>query len=189
MKKFFAFLLVGFCLTTAAWAGGNSEFLAPDRVGQWDWGIGIAGGLNDDGADDALFVSTALAYGVTPYIGLGVEAGWQEADMDTDNGTVGAVPVLFDILVRVPTVHEALVPYGVLGLGAAGVYVEQDNLDDVDDTAFAWKLGGGLDYFINRDWIFNFEFAFWNAGTELPGTSFDDDFEWWTIGISLKYVF
>ena len=102
---------------------------------------------------------------------------------------LGVVPVLADIIIRIPTVHEAMVPYGVLGLGGAGVYVERDNQDDVDDTAFAWKLGGGFDWFINTNWIFNFEFAYWDADVDLPGTEADNGYDWWTVGVSLKYVF
>jgi opacity protein-like surface antigen len=193
MKKLslglFAVLGVLFSANAFA-ASGNGEFLAPTREGKWDWGIGIAGAMNDSGTDDSVFISTAVAYGVTPYIGLGVEAGWQEADSESaTDRTVGVVPVLFDIILRLPTVHDQLVPYGVLGLGAAGVYVDTNDRDDVDDTAFTWKLGAGADWFIKPNWILNFEFAFWNAGVELPAGNLNDDFEWWTIGLSLKYVF
>ena len=190
MKKIFlTFLAVSFIFSANAWAGGNSDILAPDRVEKWDFGVGIAAGMND-GVDDAAFVSAALSYGVTPYIGLGIEAGWQEADgEDNIDTTVGVVPIMADIFLRIPTVHEKLVPYGVLGLGGAGVYVEQENRDDVDDTAFTWKLGAGADWFIDQNWIFNFELAYWSAGVDLPRTVITDDFDWWTVGISLKYVF
>lgn len=190
MKKFALMLVLGLVFATNAWARtGYTDSVAPDRVDKWELGLGVAAGMNDE-ADDAVFVSTEVSYGVTPYIGLGVEAGWMESDGDgPGEATVGVVPVLADIYLRIPTVHEALVPYGVLGLGGAGVYVERDNLDDADDTAFTWKLGGGLDYFINPNWIFNFEFAYWSASVDLPTTSITDDFDWWTIGLSLKYVF
>ena len=192
MKKFFSLMLfaMGLVFTANAWAGGHSsDVMAPDRVSKWDWGVGISGGINDE-ANDAVFLSTAFSYGVTPYIGLGVEAGWQEADSDnTAEDTIGVVPIMADIILRIPTVHDKLVPYGVLGLGGAGVYISRDNQDDVDDTAFAWKLGGGADWFISDNRILNFEFAYWNAGAELPGTSVDDDYNWWTLGVGLKYVF
>ena len=184
-NKFLLLLVLGASLTSSAWA---AQSLAPDRVGHWDLGIGIAAGMNDS-ADDAAFISAQTSYGVTPYIGLGIEAGWEEADSDTNNDTIGVVPVMADIIVRIPTLHESLVPYGILGLGGAGVYIERDNRDDVDDTGFAWKLGGGADWFINTNWIFNFELAYWNADVTLPGTSVVDDFDWWTVGVSLKYVF
>ncbi len=196
MKKNFSLTLLAtalFVSTNAFAAYGNtygrsdSDIQAPDRVGKWDLGLGIAAGMNDE-VDDGAFVYGQISYGVTPYIGLGIEAGWQEADGSAGE-TFGVVPVMADIILRIPTVHEALVPYGILGLGGAGVYAELDNQDDVDDTAFAWKLGAGADYFINPNWIFNFEFAYWSAGVTLPNTAITDDFDWWTVGVSLKYVF
>ena len=176
-------------------SGSSAGILAPDRVGHVDWGIGIAGAFND-GADDSSFISTQIAYGVTPYVALGVEAGWQEADGNASDETVGWVPILVDIIVRVPTIHESLVPYGILWLGAAGVYVADsdgsgpnNNGDDSDDTGLAWKLGAGLDYFINSNWIFNFEFAFWDADVNLPRTTLGNNAGFWTVGVSLKYLF
>lgn len=166
---------------------------APDRVGRFDWGVGVSGAFNEN-VDDAVFLSTAIAYGVTPYIAIGVEAGWQEAD-GADDETVGFVPILADIIVRIPNIHESIVPYGVLGLGGAGVYVTDDdgegssNGDDSDDTGFAWKLGAGFDWFIDSNWIFNFEFAYWSIDVDLPLTSVGSDASYWTLGVGLKYLF
>ena len=197
MKNRLMMLLVvlGVSLTASAWAAyGNSystyakESTAPDRQGRWDLGIGVAAGMNDS-ADDAAFVYGQISYGVTPYIGLGIEAGWEEADSSINSDSIGVVPVLGDIILRIPNLHEALVPYGILGLGAAGVYASRDNLDDVDDTGFTWKLGAGADWFMNSNWILNFEFAYWNADVKLAGTSANDGFDWWTVGMALKYVF
>ena len=188
-------LFLGLSVSAHAALGHVGDPIAPDRVGHVDWGIGIAGAFND-GADDSSFLSTSVAYGVTPYIALGVEAGWQEAGGKADDETVGWVPILVDIIVRVPTVHEALVPYGILGLGVGGVYVTDDNGDgpnnngdDSDDTGFAWKIGLGFDYFINSNWIVNLEWAFWDTDVDLPTTSFGSDASFWTLGVALKYVF
>ena len=193
MKKSFvpSILALVFCLgfsVNAQAASQQGGSMAPDRVGRWDLGLGVANGSNSD-SDDAAFIYGQVSYGVTPYIGLGVEAGWEESDSDrSTNDTIGVVPVMADIIVRVPTVHESLVPYGILGLGGAGVYIERDNQDDEDDTGFAWKLGAGFDWFINNNWIFNFEFAYWNADVTIPRVQIED-FDWWTVGVSLKYVF
>jgi hypothetical protein len=180
--------------TAYAQNGMGKEALAPDRVGHWDLGVGIAASMND-GADDSSFISAATSYGVTPYLAIGVEGGWQEADGDAADETIGYVPILADFIVRIPTVHEAIVPYGILGLGVAGVYVEdsdgsgRSNGYDSDDTGFAWKLGAGFDWFLNTNWIFNFEFAYWSADVDLPATSFGSDASFWTIGVGLKYMF
>ena len=73
------------------------------------------------------YVQANASYGVTPWIAIGVEAGWQESDIDGiptgigQSAEVGIVPIMADIIVRVPEhpFHESLVPYGVLGLSAA----------------------------------------------------------------------
>ena len=182
-------MLLGLTMNVfTAHADMGKQSLAPDRVGHFDLGVGVAGAFND-GADDSVFVSVATSYGVTPYLGLGIEGGWQEADGDSTSETVGYVPILFDIILRIPTVHEAMVPYGILGLGGAGVYVEKDNADDSDDTGFAWKLGAGFDWFLNSNWIFNFEFAYWDADVDLPRTTLGSDANFWTVGVALKYLF
>ncbi len=175
--------------SSVAHAGhSKATTMAPDRVGRYDWGVGLASSSADE-SDTALFVSTAVSYGVTPYIGVGVEGGWQESDTSNGVDTIGVVPILADIIIRVPTVHETIVPYGILGLGGAGVYIERDNRDDVDDIGFAWKIGAGADWFINSSWLFNFEFAYWDASVDLPGTDVQDGFDFWTIGVGLKYLF
>ena len=177
---------------TTAFSGKGA--LAPDRVDRFDVGVGIAGALND-GAENATFISASAAYGVTPYLAIGVEGGWQEADGNATDETVGYVPILADIIVRVPNVHETIVPYGILGLGIAGVYVADsdgsgnNNGNDSYDTGFAWKLGAGFDWFLNANWIFNGELAFWDADVNLPLTSFGDRASFWTIGVALKYMF
>ncbi len=186
-------LTVNTFVAQAAYMPGK-DTLAPDRVNRFDLGVGIAGGFND-GASDSSFISASTSYGVTPYLAIGVEGGWQEADGRASDETVGYVPILADIIVRIPNVHEAIVPYGVLGLGVEGIYVTNsngagnNNGNDSYDTGFAWKLGAGIDWFLNTNWIFNFEFAFWDASVDLPLASLGSDAGFWTIGVALKYVF
>ena len=197
MKKIFALLLIALSMSVSesAWARSVNRTSAPDRLGKWDMGIGISAAAND-GVDDAAYVSGSVSYGVTPYIALGVEAGWQEADgSDFNDESIGVVPVLFDVIVRWPNLHESIVPYGILGLGAIGVYATNENGagarqgDDSDDTGFGWKLGGGIDWFLNERWIFNFEFAYLSADVDVPTASVSSDYDFWTVGVALKYVF
>ena len=180
-------LLLGLSANAFA-AMGYAGSEAPDRVKQVDWGVGVSAAFNSS-SDDTAFISTAVSYGITPYIAIGVETGWQEADGDSQDDTVGFVPILADLIFRVPTVHESIVPYGILGLGGSYVYVDNDSRGDDDDTGFSWKLGGGIDWFINTQWIFNFEFAYWDADVNLPRTSLGNDASFWTLGVGLKYLF
>ena len=180
-------LLLGLSANAFA-AMGYAGSETPDRVKQVDWGVGVSAAFNSS-SDDTAFISTAVSYGITPYIAIGVETGWQEADGDSQDDTVGFVPILADLIFRVPTVHESIVPYGILGLGGTYAYVDNDHRGDDDDTSFSWKLGGGIDWFINTQWIFNFEFAYWDADVNLPRTSLGNDASFWTLGVGLKYLF
>ena len=186
-----SFMTMVLGLTIHAFA---AQAATSDRVQHFDLGVGVAGGLND-GASNAAFISVSTSYGITPYLALGVEGGWQEADGKASDETVGYVPILMDIIVRAPNVHESLVPYGILGLGVEGVYVTDSNGDgsnngaDSYETGFAWKLGAGVDWFIETNWIFNFEVAFLDANVNLPLTSLGSNAGFWTVGVALKYIF
>lgn len=186
---------ISLAVLVLAAAFSMNAYAAPDRLNRWELGVTGGGAFNDNNIDDTGFIQLAADYGVTNYIAVGVSGGWQEADTAGDAESVGNGWVLFDIIVRNPDLHEQLVPYGVLGLGVVGSYATDENGslnngDDVDDTAFAWKLGAGLDWFINEHWILNLEFAYFDANTDLPGTSVaDDDISFWTLGAGLKYLF
>jgi opacity protein-like surface antigen len=192
MKR--AALLAGLVLLAGSYAFAAE---APDRVGHWDLGVLGAGTSNDGNVDDSGWAQANLSYGVTPWIALGVEGGWQETDTNNMTEELGIVGVMGDIIVRHPYLHDQLVPYGVLGLGVIGAYLSNEpptnssqQGDDVDDTAFGWKLGGGLDWFLNDNWVVNFEVAYWDGDVDLPGTSVaDDDISFWTFGGGLKFVF
>jgi opacity protein-like surface antigen len=133
---------------------------------------------------------------VTPWIALGLEAGWQESEVSSaSEQDLGLVPIMADIIVRFPNVHQTVVPYGVLGLGVVGAYVtDEDGVapnndgDDTDDTTFGWKFGIGADWFLNERWIINFEWAYFSADPDLINTQ-ATDLDFWTLGAGIKYVY
>ena len=194
MKKrvFFLALLLVCAMPVVAFAA------APDRVGHLDIGVSGGGAFNDGNVDDSGYVQTALSWGVFPWLGIGVEGAWQEADGASDE-TVGRADVLADFIFRAPTPNvlgEDIVPYGIVGLGAQGQWVEDsdgvapnNNGDDVDDTVFAWKLGLGADWFFNPNWALNVELSWIFADPDLPGSSVDGDGDSFNIGGGIKYVF
>jgi opacity protein-like surface antigen len=190
-------VFVALAMTSTAYAA------APDRVQHLEIGV-LAGGAFNDASEDTGYVQANVAYGITPWIAIGVEGGWQESDTDLaplggSSEELGIGLVLADIIVRIPNhpFHEQLVPYFVLGLGAGDAYVTNDsgtsnvrNGDDVDDMGFAWKLGGGLDWFINDNWAIYGEVAYVDVDADLPGTSVgSDSIDFWTVGAGLKFVF
>ena len=179
-------------LTFAAFLmmGASAYATAPDRVGHVEMGI-LGGGAFNDKADDTGYIQGNIDYGVTPWIALGVEGGWQEANLSATEDQ-GAAQMMFDIILRIPNhpFHEQLVPYGVLGLGAVWGYVDDNNNNDSDDSGFGWKLGAGLDWFINDNWAINFEFAYFGSDVDLPRSSAGNDAsDFWTLGAGLKYIF
>ncbi len=176
---------------------GATAFAAPDRVNHVDVGLNGAWTSNDHNMDDSGLVGATVSYGVTPYVALGIESSWQEASGAFGAEDIGAATILGDIILRAPQVHESLVPYGVLGLGYLGAYVTDesgdaatDNGDDVDDGGFAWKLGGGADWFINPNWIANVEISYTDSDPDLPGSSQGSNgVSYWAFGGGLKYAF
>ena len=167
---------------------------APDRVGRWDLGMFMGGAFNAD-ADTTGFFGGQVAYGVTPWIALGLEAGWQEGQVSADaDQDLGMVPILADFIVRFPNVNQTLVPYGVLGLGVIETYVTDNNGSgsnngkDSHDTAFGWKLGAGADWFLNENWIMNFELAYYDASAKLSNSA-AGSYNFWGLTVGLKYLY
>jgi opacity protein-like surface antigen len=186
MFKRITFLSLISLLTVSA----SAFAMAPDRVQHVEIGV-LGGGAFNDKADDTGYVQANIDYGVTPWIALGVEGGWQEANLSATEDQ-GAADLLFDFILRVPNhpFHEQLVPYGVLGLGAVWGYVDNSGADDSEDSSFGWKLGGGVDWFINDNWAVNFEVAYIGSSIDLPRTTAGNDAsDFWTVGAGLKYIF
>jgi opacity protein-like surface antigen len=165
-----------------------------DRVGHLD--LGIEGGgafIGASGLDDTGWIQANTSYGVTPWLGLGFETGWTEADNDF-GGTTGIVEMMGDIIVRWVN-HPwdtRLVPYADLGLGMHWTYAEVDNQNDRDESSFAWKLGGGLDWWLNDNWILNFDVSYHDSSDKLPVNhlaSNDESTSFTTLTGGLKFVF
>ncbi|MCG3176554.1 MAG: hypothetical protein MOGMAGMI_01512 [Candidatus Omnitrophica bacterium] len=168
---------------------GSALATAPDRVGKVDLGGYVAGAFNDNSIDDAAYVGLNMSYGVTPWIALGVEGGWQQGEHESEPGEVGIANIMGDVILRWHIEGQEFVPYGVLGLGAASGYASIEDRDDRDDSAFAWKLGGGVDWFVNSNWALNFE-ASWTDPGDLPsGSTANDDLDYVAVGGGIKYLF
>lgn len=205
MKKFFLFLLCFF-------ASAASADAAPERVGHWEAGALFSAAIpSDDELESAFQVSGNLAYNVNEWFAVGFSGGFQEHTVDAE--TIGAVtiseydvtgvPLFLDLITRMPA-QEKFQAYGVLGLGT--VLWEIDSVtarsgaaavtatSDVE-TEFAAKVGGGVDWFINNNWMINIEAAYVfsnpEASVTVTGISGTEDVEldYWTVGAGLKFVF
>ncbi len=194
MKKAWLVMLALMISATAA-------FAVPDRTGKWDVGVNVSGAIpDDDTVDGTVYVGGSLAYGVTNWLALGFESGWMQFD-ENDSGIEleeTAVPILGDIILRVP-MESQIQPYGIVGLGAI-VWNVDDNVANVEadvDTAFAAKFGGGIDWFINDNWILNFEGSYVTSDADATvrntvtgaSISVDGETDYWMVGGGLKYLF
>ena len=104
-----------------------------------------------------------------------------------------------------PIENQSINPYGVVGLGAV-IWNADDTTTNLGgklttdiNTAFATKVGGGFDWFINNNWIINFEAAYvfnrpdvnqtFTLGTASASISDNVKLDYWTIGGGVKYLF
>lgn len=194
MKKAWLVMWALMISTTAA-------FAVPDRTGKFDMGVNVSGAIpDDDTVDGTVYVGGSFAYGVTNWLALGAEAGWAQFD-ESDAGITfeeTAVPIFGDIILRVPMECQVQ-PYGIVGLGAI-VWNVDHNISNVDveiDTAFAAKFGGGIDWFVNDNWIINFEASFVTSDADatvrntVTGASAtaQGETDYWMVGGGLKYLF
>ncbi|MGH7198669.1 MAG: outer membrane beta-barrel protein [Methylococcales bacterium] len=202
LKKAIVLILAAASITGLA-------FAAPDRVGLWDAGINASGLIHEDSeVDNTVYVGGTFAYGVHQWIALGVEAGWFQTDSEEDTfsgignlGELTANPLMADIIIRVPNPDQPFIPYAIIGIGVVFYdFDESESLEglgvDVDvDTAFALKVGGGIDWWLNANWIANFEasYVFNDADINLTAggsTASDEaDLDYFQIGGGLKYLF
>lgn len=211
LKKAFVFILLAMSVTAFAYA-------APDRTGRWDAGVSVAGAMPTDGDVDATVqVGGNVAYGVTEWFAVGASSGWQSHGLDdaSESGItiegpdLTGIPLFGELIFRVPTGQEHFTPYGVVGLGVvfwdvddttANVGGTTVNIETDVDTVFALKLGGGLDWFVNDNWIIFFEgaYVFSNpdatltasaAGVSITSDPDDLDLDYWTVGGGVKFVF
>ena len=160
-----------------------------DRTGRNQLGLQLAGALTTDNIDDTLYVGADWSHGVNSWAALGVEAGWEGTNFNFDDQSIDIVTVFGDFIGRMSVPEWPAVPYGVVGVGVLHASSEVSNFDS-DDTSFAMKLGGGLDWFLNRNWIINFEAAYIATGGDLPASNgVTEDLDHWRVGGGLKFVF
>jgi outer membrane protein W len=120
---------------------------------------------------------------------------------------ITGVPLFADLIVRGHSEDRSWEPYGVLGLGTVIWSIDDTTASGATagsvqtdiDTDFAVKLGGGVDWFINNNWILNFNAAYvfsspeatvtaTAAGTSATVTD-EVDLDYWAIGGGVKYLF
>ncbi len=161
----------------------------------------------EDEAGTGIYIGGLFSYDILKYLAVGIESGYAQVDMesnDTKLGTLRAVPLLGDIIVKVPIEMDkfTLTPYGLVGIGvlfpdfAESDIVKNAGLSLETDTAFAMKFGGGIDFYVTKNIALNFEASYlmaeidakanWNGQTYATDTLKADS---WLIGGGLKVRF
>lgn len=214
MKKRITVIFIALVCLLAA---GQIAYAAPDRVGKIDVGINVSGAIPTDAeADGGVAVGGDMAYGVNKWFAVGFSAGWQGTKLKsvTDGvvtiaGTdVNGVPIFGELILRLPIENQQFVPYGLVGLGTVIWSVDDTTATDGIHTAkvgvkannaFAVKLGGGFDWFLNNNWILNFDAAYVFDRADVTGTvtsgglsasaTEHQKLDYWTIGGGVKYLF
>lgn len=192
--------LVVLCLAIIS----TASFAAPSRLGKLEGGVNVSGILPDEDIDDTTYVGGTLNYGLYEWLAIGGEVGWSDSNIDIDGinlGDLSAVPVLANAIFRFQN-ESQVVPYGKVGAGVIFFNFDESsllntlNIDiDVDD-AFAIKIAGGFDWFLNDNTAVNFEIGYLFSEADisgsLAGTSLGNDkinTDHLIIGGGLKFIF
>lgn len=194
----------------------GSAYAAPSRAGLNDVGLELAGMIPNDSANDStIVVSSNISHGINDWFAVGFEAGWGEMGTDDVTGSgvtiagpdITGVPLFGDLIVRGHSEDRSWEPYAVLGLGtviwsiddttASGAAAGSVQTDI--GTDFAVKLGGGIDWFLNNNWIVNINAAYVFSSPEATVTATasgssatvtdEVDLDYWTVGGGVKYLF
>jgi opacity protein-like surface antigen len=134
----------------------------------------------DADVDTGLGLNARAGYRFHPHIAAEAEFEWVNADIEVSGNDVGD----FDTFVGTVNGKAFLLtgrfqPFAMIGIGAMGVRGDGDS----GDSGFAARFGGGLDFYITR----NFTAAI-DASYVLP-TGDVDDFDLVSIGWGFGYRF
>lgn len=184
---------------------GSFSSYAEDLSGKVGVGVNISGIIPDDEeVENAVYVGGNVNYGVNKYLAVGVESGYRKSEVKlngSNGGDLRGIPLLADVLVRVPTGESRFAPYGIVGIGAifwdykAANFLKNSGISIDIDTSFATKLGAGLDFFLTKHIALNIEGGYiWSrsdAKLKYSGGQSTERLktDHWQIGGGLKYYF
>ena len=213
-------LVVGFFLVVgmATLASAENFSTMVELEEKWNLGISSSAVIMEDNNnlifDTGFNLQGLLSYDVTNWLALGCEVGWTRVDVSIDTnslvsgskfdlGTLNNVNVLGDIILKYPIEmgETVVVPYITNGFGVVVPSLDESDLAGlagvtVDvETAFLYKLGGGIDFYITEVLGLNVEASYQWASTsydvKVRQTTFtaDGDLNALYIGGGLKLKF
>ena len=204
MNKIVLTLVVLLGLSTACYA-------AEDITGRIDTDILVGGSFpTSSDADNAILVQGRVNYAMSPQWSTGVSLGWTDPRVRGKN-TVGTkieagdetlVPLMAEVIYHVPTGDYPVHPYLNLALGCMMVNHGGNNdltanrIEVQDHDGYAFKVAGGVDWFINENWAYTFEIGYMltgahvrliNSANNLETDNLDLDY--WYVALGLRYRF
>ena len=188
-----------------SWIGISTACYAVPATGnKADIQFNVSSVIYQDGeVDDAESFFGRWVYNFNDYLAIGVEGGFytdsgiDEVGVDDAGELTDIATVFGDLIARYPTGENCpVLPYVVAGVGGVfwGASAEVAGVDLNVDDAFAVKVGGGVDWFIDDHWAVNFEGAYIFTGEEViatgPGdTTGHSDLNHVVFGVVVKYLF
>ena len=185
---------------------------AQDMEGKFGIGARVAY-INYSNDGDFEFDETAmyggnLTYFVQRYLSLELSVDYVETDLDlealgvsVDIGELEQIPILLSLRAHLST-NPKVSPYLTIGVGYyLNDFDMKDSIPagyDIDpDDSFGYHLGGGIEYFFNEHFAFNFDLKYiWsNVDFDIKtpgGYSVSDkkvDVDAFTSGVGFKYYF
>lgn len=164
-----------------------------------DFGSGI-----DADIDETAMYGGNLTYFVQRYLSLELSVDYVETDLDLEDFDIGEleqIPILLSLRTHLST-NPKVSPYLTIGVG---YYLNDFDMKssipagyDLDtDDSFGYHLGGGIEYFFNEHFAFNFDLKYiWsNVDVDIKtpgGYSVSDhkvDVDAFTSGVGFKYYF
>ena len=132
-------------------------------------------------SDPGLALAGALGYKPCHFFRMETEVSWQQNDMDKvtgfglsadidgdTNSLAGLLNGYYDF-----ATHGPLTPFLSAGIGAAKVEVSVED-ESWDDTAFAYQVGGGLNFVLNPKLSFDLKYRYFSAADlDIDGTDVD----------------
>ncbi|GEM_PF-1188386 len=164
-----------------------------DQSRRWELGVqGAFTNVESGKSDTSGWIGGNVYYGLQPWSSAGVEAGYTSTS--TENGVdyevfEFMVEVTFKLAGLKPSPDSPFSPYGLLGIGRIWTWTDAN---ERSGDAFAWKMGGGFNWHLNKDWATFFEVAYHQAADDIPITGNgeeDTELNFWTFGGGLKRFF
>lgn len=209
LKRSLALSLVVLCQVSAASAASPAKHAAVPRMGEVEVGVNAAVAMaTENDMDSTGYIGGTFAYNVTESVAVGLSGGWKESDMHVtvagaklNAGSLSAIPLIGEVIWRIPPPPtQNWTPYLIGGVGGViwsldhSTELSSRGLTDDLESAFAVKVGGGIEWRVDDRWYIYLEGAYYYTDAELKlvdsaggvaGESGNLDF--WNVGGGVKY--